>query len=69
MTNELLEALTSTNDPRTLYIGGAYYTDSKRTDITPLFTKRPFRIKEYRHKISSTMPGHRLLPSISMEKM
>ena len=34
MTNELLEALTSTNDPRTLYIGGAYYTDSKRTDIT-----------------------------------
>ncbi|MGG6546189.1 UNVERIFIED_CONTAM: SusD/RagB family nutrient-binding outer membrane lipoprotein, partial [Prevotella sp. 15_C9] len=36
MTNELLEALTSTNDPRTLYIGGAYYTDSKRTDITSI---------------------------------
>ncbi len=58
MTNELLEALTSTNDPRTLYIGGAYYTDSKRTDITSIVYERPVRIKECRHKISSTMPGH-----------
>lgn len=33
MTTELLDALTSVNDPRTVYIGGAY-TDGDRIDIT-----------------------------------
>lgn len=33
MTTELLDALTSVNDPRTVYIGGAY-TDGDRVDIT-----------------------------------
>lgn len=36
MTNELLDALTSVDDPRTLYIGGAYLTDNNRTDITSI---------------------------------
>lgn len=36
MTNELLQALTTVNDPRTLFIGGAYFTDNNRTDITSI---------------------------------
>lgn len=36
MTDEMLEALTSTNDPRFPFIGRCYFNDGKRTDITEL---------------------------------
>ena len=69
MTNELLEALTSTNDPRTLYIGGAYYTDSKRTDITSIVYEKTGSYQGVPAQDFIYNARHRLLPSISMEKM
>lgn len=36
MTNEMLEALTSVDDPRFFMIGRCYFNDAKRTDITEL---------------------------------
>lgn len=36
MTDDLLNALTSTNDPRLLWIGSCYLNDAKRSDITEI---------------------------------
>lgn len=56
MTTELLDALTSVNDPRTIYIGGAY-TDGDRIDITSQVYEKLGAYQGVPHRTLSIMLG------------